>query len=53
MIYTVGFHRLDLIKLGKDQTGKRKYLKYNVKDQELLSIKQAVLHGLGLSEFLN
>ncbi|MCK5746721.1 MAG: type II toxin-antitoxin system PemK/MazF family toxin [Oricola sp.] len=48
MIATVGFHRLDLVRTGRDQTGKRKYLNIKIKHDDLLAVHQAVLHGLGL-----
>lgn len=48
MLATVGFHRLDLIKLGKDQYGKRKYLNKTIPKGELTKIRNCVLHALSL-----
>ncbi|MDD9910754.1 MAG: type II toxin-antitoxin system PemK/MazF family toxin [Ahrensia sp.] len=49
MVNAVGFHRLDLIRLGKDAQGNRRYLKQPVGDEILRQTRQCVLHGLGLS----
>lgn len=49
MVNSVGFHRLDLIRLGKDCTGKRKYLYTPVSNEILKSVRRCVLHGMGLS----
>ncbi len=49
MVNAVGFHRIDLLRLGKDNTGKRVY-QFNVLPDELFKIvRQCVLHGIGLS----
>lgn len=50
MIYTVGFHRLDLIKLGtKDrQTGRRLYFKQVLGRDQMKKIYTCTLHGLNL-----
>jgi len=50
MIYTAGFHRLDLIKLGtKDRnTGKRLYFKNALGRNQMSDIYKCVLHGLNL-----
>lgn len=48
MVAAVGFHRLDLVRTGRDQYGKRKYLNWQIKPEDLLAIHKAVLHGLGL-----
>jgi mRNA interferase MazF len=49
MVNAVGFHRLDLIRLGKDRLGKREYLYASQSDANLLVIRQCVLRALGLS----
>ena len=49
MVNAVGFHRLDLVRLGKDQNGKRRYLLEPVGSDILLRARQCVLHGIGLS----
>lgn len=48
MIYTVGFHRLDLIREGKDETGKRKYRSFQVSKDQLKQVRKCVMSGLGL-----
>ncbi|MGH6924324.1 MAG: type II toxin-antitoxin system PemK/MazF family toxin [Propylenella sp.] len=48
MISTVGFHRLDLPRTGRDQYGKRRYLNVHVSANELRAIYRAVLCGLGM-----
>lgn len=48
MLATVAFHRLELISLGRDQEGKRKYLNFQVKEEVLASIRQCVLYALGI-----
>ena len=49
MIYSVGFHRLDLIRLGKDVNGKRIYRFEVLTDEQLKEIKACVLKGLGMA----
>lgn len=50
LIYTVGFHRLDLIKLGKrdPNTGKRIYYSNRLGRERMAEIYKCVLHGLNL-----
>jgi len=48
MLATVGFHRLDLIRTGRDQYGKRKYLNVIVPQDDLERIRVCVLHALGI-----
>ena len=50
MIYAVGFHRLNLIKLGtKGQNGKRNYFKNRISRERMREIYGCVLHGLNFS----
>jgi mRNA interferase MazF len=49
MIYSIGFHRLDLIRIGKDRSGKRIYRMDPISDEQMKSVKCCVLRGLGLS----
>ena len=49
MVYSVGFHRLDLIATGRDARGKRLYRVEPLNSQKLKKIKTCVLRGLGLS----
>lgn len=49
MIYTVGFHRLDLIKLNKrDGNGKRIYFKQKLGRDQMKAVYGCMLHGLNL-----
>lgn len=50
LVYTVGFHRLDLIKLGKrdPQTGKRIYFTNRLGRERMTEVYTCVLHGLNL-----
>lgn len=49
MVNAVGFHRLDLIRLGKDATGKRIYLLEPLSDGNIKIIRQCVLRAMALS----
>lgn len=50
MVYAVGFHRLDLIQLGKRdrQTGKRVYFTRRLGRERMRQIYGCVMHGLKL-----
>jgi len=50
LLYTVGFHRLNLIQLGKrdPNTGKRIYYKNRLGRERMKEIYTCVLHGLNL-----
>ena len=48
MIYAVGFHRLDLIRLGKDNTGKRQYRYDIITPEQMKAVRTCVLRGIGL-----
>lgn len=50
MIYTVGFHRLDLIQLGKrdPSKGKRVYFKQRLGRERMKQVYSCVMHGLNL-----
>ena len=48
MIYSVGFHRLNLIRLTKNHLGERQYYKSPLNTEQLNAIYACVLHGLGL-----
>lgn len=52
MLATVGFHRLDLIKLGRDRDGRRKYLQRSIPDEQLRRLQECVLRALCLHHFL-
>ena len=50
MIYSVGFHRLDLIQLGKRHptSGKRLYFKQRLGREQMSEIYKCMFHGLNL-----
>jgi len=52
MIYTVGFHRLDLILLGKrdPNTGKRQYFNQKLSREAMKEIYKCILCGLNLRD---
>ena len=51
MIYTVGFHRLNLIKLGTRQpNGKRQYYQRRLGREQMKEIYSCVLHGINLGQ---
>lgn len=49
MVNTVGFHRIDLIRLGKDKSGTRQYLTTPVGKELLRTAHHCLLNSLGLS----
>ncbi|MEQ1539781.1 MAG: type II toxin-antitoxin system PemK/MazF family toxin [Sphingorhabdus sp.] len=49
MVNAVGFHRVDLLRLGKDTSGTRIYQTAVLDDDLFAVVKRCVLHGLGLS----
>lgn len=49
MIYSVGFHRLDLIRIGRDQEHKRIYNLFVLDSGNLREVRRCVLCGLGLA----
>jgi uncharacterized protein YifN (PemK superfamily) len=48
MVATVSFSRLDLFRTARDFSGKRRYLRPRLPDEDLRRVRAAVLHGLGL-----
>lgn len=50
MVNAVGFHRVDLLRLGKDRTGKRIYQMAALPEELMKMVRQCVLHGLGMSK---
>ncbi len=52
MIYTVGFHRLDLIRLNKKHptTGKRQYYQSRLGRDQMQEVYKCILHGLNLGQ---
>lgn len=49
MVNAVGFHRVDLLRLGKNAEGKRVYQMAALPDDVMKIVRRCVLHGLGLS----
>lgn len=49
MINTVAFHRVDLLRLGKDRTGKRIYQMQPLPAEMFKIVRRCALHGIGLS----
>lgn len=50
MVNTVGFHRLDLIRLERDDIGKRTYCLHVLDKESMNTVQRCILHGLGLSD---
>ena len=48
MVCAVGFHRLDMVRMGKDASGKRIYYTQRLGDDQMHAIWQYVLHGMGV-----
>jgi uncharacterized protein YifN (PemK superfamily) len=48
MIVSVGFHRLDFIRLGKNQEGQRLYRLDTLPEEDMKAIRKCILSGLGL-----
>ena len=49
MVYSVGFHRLDLIRIGKDRHGKKIYRYDPLTSENIKKIRICVLRGMGMS----
>ena len=49
MVCAVSFERLDLIRLGRDGTGKRQYRTDPIPLADLVNIQKAILSSLGLA----
>ena len=52
MVYTVGFWRLDRLRV-LNRRGRPSYITHTVNYSDMLCIEKAVLHGIGLSKFLD
>jgi len=50
MVNAVSYDRLELLRLGKDKSGKRRYLTMPIGDDLLRIVQQCVLHSVGLSK---
>jgi mRNA interferase MazF len=49
MVYSIGFHRLNLIRLGKNHDGTRIYRMDTISDAQMKEVKCCILRGLGMS----
>ena len=49
MVYALGFHRLNLIRLGKDRSGKRIYRYETLPEEDMKKVRSCILNGLGLA----
>ncbi|WP_104018266.1 type II toxin-antitoxin system PemK/MazF family toxin [Roseovarius nitratireducens] len=49
MVYSAGFHRMDLLLLGKDRNAKRIYQTQTLAAADMARVQACVLHGLSLS----
>jgi mRNA interferase MazF len=52
MIATVGFQRLDMFRTARDQSGKRKYLKPKLNEQDYRRVQLGVLYALGCASLM-
>jgi mRNA interferase MazF len=49
MLYSVAFHRLELIRAGRDEDNKRIYTRAQLTPEEFREVRKCVLCSLGLS----
>lgn len=49
MVYAVGFHRLNFVRLGKDVKGKRRYMPDPLTHEQIKLTRICVLNSMGLS----
>lgn len=49
MVYAAGFHRVSLLSLGKDKTGKRIYQQKTLPPEMFRQVQCCILHGLSMS----
>jgi len=50
MVNAVGFHRINLLKVGKDRAGERIYNMQTIPEDLLKVAQKCALHGMGLSK---
>lgn len=48
MVCAVGLHRVNLLRLGKDRSGKRMYQLSTLSDTQMKTITNCVIFGLGV-----
>ena len=53
MLYSVSFDRADLLLLGKDEAGRRRYQTDTISSRDLARVQACVLHGLSLGKLTN
>ncbi len=51
MVCAVGWHRIDLLRMGKDNNGKRQYQLNTLSSLHLKAISDCVLYSLGVTPF--
>lgn len=49
MVTTVGWHRIDLLRLPKSRVGRRRYQTEAIEADDFLRVRRCVLHGMGFS----
>lgn len=49
MVNAVGFHRLDLIRTGKNEAGKRTYYYHTATEEQMKIVEACILRAIGLS----
>lgn len=49
MVNAVSFHRVELLRFGKDKYGKRRYLYDSIPDDMFRTVQRCALHGMGMS----
>lgn len=50
MVCALGWHRCDLLTMGKDHSGRRQYQTQTLPPEIFAQITRCMLHGLGLSQ---
>ncbi len=48
-VNSVGFHRLDFIRVGRNSAGKRDYYYTTISKSQMLTVKECILNALGLA----
>lgn len=49
MVYSVGFHRLDLLRQGRRENGKRNYIIRCLSQDQITEVRKCFLRSIGLS----
>lgn len=49
MVYAVGYHRLDFVRMGKSRSGRQTYRYEPLPADDLSRVRQVILSGLGLA----